>query len=210
MTQISHDAGRASSTLGATRSVISRAAAACGRRWPGNCGAIAFAVIPPCRQTCGGAGRGLKTRSPGPASKVRCDRAASRRFRCATRCARRTGDAVAERAGSVENQVLALALCFLQKRADDPATDAVALMAGVDFDAGQVDLPGAVAGIQHADTGLPSGDDLPSVRVESALMKRALNLLVPPPDRRDAFAHGSLVQLGSRTRHRRGWSAAAR
>src|SRR5689334_10737990 len=56
---ISHHAGRASSTLLATRSVISRAAAACGRRWPGSCGAIAFAVIPPCRQTCGGAGRGL-------------------------------------------------------------------------------------------------------------------------------------------------------
>jgi hypothetical protein len=36
------------------------------------------------------------------------------------------GDAVAERVRSVENQVLALALCFLQKRADDPATDVVA------------------------------------------------------------------------------------
>jgi len=53
-------------------------------------------------------------------------------------------------------------------------------MAGVDFDAGQVDLPGAVVDVQHVDTGLPSGDDLPSVQVESALMKRALDLLVPP------------------------------
>jgi hypothetical protein len=49
-----------------------------------------------------------------------------------------------------------------------------------DFDAGQVDLPGAVVDIQHADTSLPGGDDLPSVQVESALMKRALDLLVPP------------------------------
>src|SRR6185312_12774891 len=49
------------------------------------------------------------------------------------------GDAVAEPVGSVENQVLALR--FLQKRADDPAADAVTLTAGVDFDAGQVDLP---------------------------------------------------------------------
>ena len=40
------------------------------------------------------------------------------------------GDAVAERVGSVENQVLALALRFLQKRADDPAADAVTLTAG--------------------------------------------------------------------------------
>src|SRR6202035_3410795 len=66
---------------------------------------------------------------------------------------------------------------------------------GVDFDAGQVDLPGAVVDIQHADIGLPGGDDLPSVRVEGALMKRALDLLVPPPDRRNVLAHGGLVQL---------------
>ena len=38
----------------------------------------------------------------------------------------------------------------------------------------------------HADHGEPD---------ESALMKRALDLLVPPPDRRDVLAHGSLVQL---------------
>jgi hypothetical protein len=95
----------------------------------------------------------------------------------------------------VEDQVLARALCFLDKGADDPGTDAVALMAGVDFDAGQVDLPGAVLDIQHADVSLPGGDDLPSVRVEGALMKRALDLLVPPPDRRDVLAHGGLVKL---------------
>ena len=95
----------------------------------------------------------------------------------------------------VENQVLARALCFLQKRADNPGADAVALMAGVDFDSGQVDLPGAVVDIQHADIGLPSGDDLPSAHVEGAIMKRALDLLIPPPDRRDVLAHGGLVQL---------------
>jgi hypothetical protein len=50
----------------------------------------------------------------------------------------------------------------------------------VGLDAGQAGLPGAVDGIQHAGTGLPSGDDLPSVRVESALMKRAPDLLIPP------------------------------
>jgi hypothetical protein len=76
-----------------------------------------------------------------------------------------------------------------------PGTDAVALMARVDFDAGQVDLPGAVVNIQHADISLPGGNDLPSVRVEGTLMKSALDLLVPPPDRRDVLAHGVLVQL---------------
>ena len=87
---ISHHAGRASSTLRATRSAISRAAAACGRRWPGTCGAIAFAVKPPCRQTCGGAGRGLKPGRLGLRARSGVIGAASRRFRCATRCARRT------------------------------------------------------------------------------------------------------------------------
>src|SRR5260370_15672766 len=95
----------------------------------------------------------------------------------------------------VENQVLAIALCFIQKHADDPGAYAAALMAGVEFDARQVDLPRAVVDIQHADIGLPGGDDLPSVRVEGALVKRALDLLVPPPDRRDVLAHGGPVQL---------------
>ena len=67
----------------------------------------------------------------------------------------------------VENQVLACALCFIQKRADDPGAYAVALMVGVEFDAGQVDLPWAVLDIQHAGIGLPGGDDLPSVRVKA-------------------------------------------
>jgi hypothetical protein len=39
---------------------------------------------------------------------------------------------------------------------------------------------GAVVDIQHADIVLPGGDDLPSVLVEGALMKCALDLLVPP------------------------------
>jgi len=95
----------------------------------------------------------------------------------------------------VKNQVLAAAFCFIQERADDPGADAVALMPGVDFDAGQVDLPRAVVDIQHADIGVPGGDDLPSVRVEGAVMRRALDLLVPPPDRHDVLAHGGLVQL---------------
>jgi len=68
-------------------------------------------------------------------------------------------------------------------------------MAGVDFDAGQVDLPRAVVDVQHADISLPGGDDLPPVRVEGALMKGTLDLFVPPPDRRDVVAHGGLVQL---------------
>ena len=75
------------------------------------------------------------------------------------------------------NQVLAGALCFLQERPDDPAADAGALMAGAGLDAG-----------------LPGGDDLPPVRVEGAVMKRALNLLVPSLGRRDVVAHGRLVQ----------------
>jgi hypothetical protein len=40
--------------------------------------------------------------------------------------------------------------------------------------------PRAVVDIQQAGIGLPGGDDLPSVRVEGALMKGALDLLVPP------------------------------
>ena len=56
----------------------------------------------------------------------------------------------------VENQVLAFAFRFIQKRADDPGAYAVALVAGVDFDAGQVNLPWAVVDIQHADIGLPA------------------------------------------------------
>src|SRR2546429_8551382 len=94
----------------------------------------------------------------------------------------------------IEYQVLAFALCFLQKHADEPAPESMALMAGVDFDARQVDLPRTVLDIQHADIGLPGGDDLPPVRVEGAVMKRALNPLIPPPDRRDVVAHGGLVQ----------------
>jgi hypothetical protein len=94
----------------------------------------------------------------------------------------------------LQNQVLARTLCFLHKRADDPAADGAALMAGIDFDARQVDLPRTVVDIQHADIGPAGGDDLPSARVEGAVMKRALNLLVPPPDRRDVVTHRSLVQ----------------
>ena len=67
-------------------------------------------------------------------------------------------------------------------------------MAGVDLDARQVDLAGTVVDIQHADAGLPGCDDLPPVRVEGAVMKRALNLLVPSPGRRDVVAHSRLVQ----------------
>jgi hypothetical protein len=42
---------------------------------------------------------------------------------------------------------------------------------------------------------LASGDDLRSARVKGALVKRALDLLVPLPDRRDVLAHRGLVQL---------------
>ena len=42
----------------------------------------------------------------------------------------------------VENQVLARAFGLVRKRADDPGTDAPALVAGIDLDAGQIDLPG--------------------------------------------------------------------
>ena len=80
----------------------------------------------------------------------------------------------------VENQVPARPLRFVQKRGDDPGTDAQALIAGIDLDAGQVDLPGAVINIQDAGTGLPGSDDLPPVRVEGALVKCALDLLITP------------------------------
>ena len=92
----------------------------------------------------------------------------------------------------VENQVVACLLCLIKKSADEPGADAAALMVRVDFDAGQVDLARAVVDIQHADIGLPVGDDLPSVHVEGARMKRALDLLVPPPDRGDVGAMAAL------------------
>jgi hypothetical protein len=77
----------------------------------------------------------------------------------------------------VENQVVAFLLRFVKKCADEPCADAAALMVRVDLDAGQVDLARAVIDIQHADIVLPAGDDLPSVHVEGARMKRALDLV---------------------------------
>src|SRR6185312_8193229 len=68
-----------------------------------------------------------------------------------------------------------------------------ALMAGADPDARPADLAGTAAGIQHAGAGRPGGDDLPPVRVEGAVMTRALTLLLPSPGRRDVIAHGRLV-----------------
>src|SRR5262249_36751709 len=81
------------------------------------------------------------------------------------------------------------------ERADEPGADAVALVAGVHFDAGQVDFAGPVFDVDHADVRPAGGDDLPAPWVERAGMEVPLALLVPPPDRGDVAAHGGLVQL---------------
>src|SRR5262249_22943265 len=97
----------------------------------------------------------------------------------------------------VEDQVLAVLPCLVDERADEPGADAVALVAGVHFDAGRVDFAGPVVGVDHADVLPGGGDDLPAPWVERAGMEVPLALLVPPPDRGDVAAHGGLVQLGA-------------
>jgi hypothetical protein len=55
--------------------------------------------------------------------------------------------------------------------ADEAGTDAAALMIGVDFDTGEVDLGGAVFDVEHADACPAGGDDLPAARVEGTGME---------------------------------------
>lgn len=49
-------------------------------------------------------------------------------------------------------------------------------MIGVDFDAGEVDLDGAVFDVEHADACPAGGDDLPAARVEGTLPSRRSSL----------------------------------
>jgi hypothetical protein len=55
--------------------------------------------------------------------------------------------------------------------ADEAGTDAAALMIGVDFDTGEIDLGGAVFDVGHADVCPAGGDDLPAARVEGTGME---------------------------------------
>src|SRR6266571_335090 len=95
----------------------------------------------------------------------------------------------------VKDEVLAVLPGLVDERADEAGADAAALMAGVDLDAGEVDLGGTVFDVQHADVCPAGGDDLPAARVEPAGVEATLALLVPSPDRGDVAAHGCLVQL---------------
>jgi hypothetical protein len=82
--------------------------------------------------------------------------------------------------------------------------DAAGLMIGVEFDAREVDLAGAVLDVEHADVRPADRDDLPAGRIEGARVEDTLDLLLPPPDGGDVAAHGGPVQLGSRTHCRPG------
>src|SRR2546429_8499267 len=73
----------------------------------------------------------------------------------------------------IEDQVLAFALCFLQKRADDPAAEAMALMAGGDFDWRQKELPPTGLDHQQAHNGPPRRGGLPTRRGVSAGLENA-------------------------------------
>src|SRR6185437_3544851 len=77
----------------------------------------------------------------------------------------------------------------------EAGADAAALVTGMNFDAGQVDLAGSVLDVEHARVGTANGDDLPAVHVEGAGVEAPLDLLVPSPDRGDVATHGGLVQL---------------
>ena len=74
-------------------------------------------------------------------------------------------------------------LGLVDKRADQAGTDAAALMAGMDLDAGKVDFAGTVFDVEHADVCAAGGDDLPAARVKPAGVVVMLALLIPPPDR---------------------------
>src|SRR5215471_13060828 len=95
----------------------------------------------------------------------------------------------------VEDQILAVLPSFVDECAAEAGADAVALILGVDFDAGEVDLGRPVFDVDHADVDPIGCDDLPAVGVERTGMEVTLALLIPPPDGGDVIAHGGLVQL---------------
>ena len=95
----------------------------------------------------------------------------------------------------VQDEVLAALPGLVNECADEPGAGSVTLMFGTDFDAGKVDLAGAVFDIEHADVCSVRSNDLPAVRVEGPGVEVALGLFVPAPDRGDVAAHGGLVQL---------------
>src|ERR1022692_3393581 len=110
----------------------------------------------------------------------------------------------------VQDEVLALVLGLVDERADQAGTDAAALMAGMDLDAGEVDLAGTVFDVEHADVRSAGGDDLPAALVKPAGVVVMLALFVPSPDRGDVAAHGGFVQLEAELAVGKGWPAAAR
>jgi hypothetical protein len=94
----------------------------------------------------------------------------------------------------VQDEVLAVPPGLVDERADEAGADAAALMPGVDLDAGEVDLAGAVFDAEHADVCPARGDDLPVAGVEGAGVEVALDFLVPSPDRGDVADHGGFMQ----------------
>ena len=73
----------------------------------------------------------------------------------------------------VKDAILVFLPGVVDECADEAGTDAAALMIGVDFDTGQVDLGGAVFDVEHAGVCPAGGDDLPAARVEGAGMEVA-------------------------------------
>jgi hypothetical protein len=71
----------------------------------------------------------------------------------------------------VKDEILAFLPGLADECADEAGTDAAALMIGVDFDTGEVDLGGAVFDVEHADACPAGGDDLPAAQVEGAGME---------------------------------------
>jgi hypothetical protein len=90
---------------------------------------------------------------------------------------------------------LALLFRLVDERADELGADAATLIAGVDFDAGEIAFAWPVFDVDRADVCPFDGDDPPAVRGEGVDVEGPLDQLVPPPDRGDVIAHGGLVQL---------------
>jgi hypothetical protein len=93
----------------------------------------------------------------------------------------------------VKDEILAFLPGLADECADEAGTDAAALMIGVDFDTGEVDLGGAVFDVEHADACPPAVMICQRPRLKARAWKS--RLLVPPPDRGDVVTHGGLVQM---------------
>ena len=95
----------------------------------------------------------------------------------------------------VKDEIVAFLPGLVDECADAAGTDAAALMIGMDFDTGEVDL-----GRRYSTSSMPMSAP-PAVMIcqRPGLKAQAWKsrLLVPPSDRGDVVTHGGLVQLGA-------------